>query len=83
MAEMMTVSHKGQITIPVEIREKYGIKGGDRVFGEEIEEGFIIRKPKKNLLDYKGFIKAKPGSQTEGEAARQGLSAHVMGEEEC
>ncbi len=83
MAEMMTVSHKGQITIPADVRERFGIKGGDKVFGEENEEGFIIRKPKKNLLDYKGFIKAEPSPLSEREAAMQGLSAHVMEEEEC
>ena len=83
MAEMMTVSNKGQITIPVEIREKYGIKAGDKVFGEEMEIGFVIKKPKKNLLDYKGFIKAKYDPQAEREAVGNGLSAHVMGEEEC
>ena len=45
MSEMMTVSTKGQITIPASVREKYGIKPGDRIFGEVTEQGFILKKP--------------------------------------
>lgn len=45
MSEIMTVSTKGQITIPIAVREKYGIKPGDKIFGEMTEHGFMLRKP--------------------------------------
>ena len=46
MSYMMTVSTEGQITIPMEIREEFGIKPGDKLLGEKTEEGYLIRRPK-------------------------------------
>ena len=83
MQDMMTVSTKGQITLPIEVRESFGLKPGDKLFGEETEDGYFIKRPKKNLLDYKGFIKAKPAPGAELEDTMRGVSAHVMGEDEC
>ena len=45
MAEMMTVSTKGQITIPVAVRATFGIKTGDKVIGEYSGNAFVIKKP--------------------------------------
>ena len=84
MPDMLTVSAKGQITLPVDLRQKYKIESGDKVFGEEIEAGYLIRRPKKSLLDYEGFIKGVSyDAKTELELAKAGLSAHVLGEDEC
>ena len=84
MPDMLVVSTKGQITLPIDVRQKYKIEGGDKVFGEEIEAGYLIRRPKKGLLDYEGFIKGVSyDAETELEMAQAGMSAHVLGEEEC
>jgi len=45
MLELSVVSSKGQITIPAPIREKYGIKAGDRIVWEDSENKLAIRKP--------------------------------------
>jgi AbrB family looped-hinge helix DNA binding protein len=45
MTEIMTVSTKGQITLPSRIRASRGIKAGDRIIGEQTPEGFILKKP--------------------------------------
>ena len=45
MLELSVVSSKGQITIPAFIREKYGIKAGDRIIWEDSENKLAIRKP--------------------------------------
>ena len=37
---------KGQITIPKKIRERLGIKEGDIISMEEVEEGVLLRKGK-------------------------------------
>ena len=81
MPEMMTVSTKGQITLPSGIREEFGIHAGDKIFGELPEYGFLIRKPKKGLLDYAGFIKAKYDPEADREAAINGAAAHALGED--
>ena len=84
MPDMMTVSTKGQITLPVELRAEYGIQAGDKIFGEKTDEGYVLKRPKKNLLDYEGFIKGVSyDEETELTMAMSGLSAHVMGEDEC
>jgi len=47
MPHMMTVSRKGQITIPLKIRREFGIKPGDKLSGEKTKEGYLIKLPKK------------------------------------
>ena len=39
------VSTKGQVTIPVVMREKYGFKAGDMVIWEEFEDRLTLKKP--------------------------------------
>jgi AbrB family looped-hinge helix DNA binding protein len=52
------VTSKGQITIPVEVRKKLGIKAGDRVRFIEGEHGEFILKPKTgSIKDLKGFAR--------------------------
>ena len=51
------VTSKGQITIPVEVREDLGLKAGDRVSFIKGENGEYIMKTKTgSLMDLKGFI---------------------------
>ncbi len=45
-----TVTEKGQITIPVEIRQKEGIKPNDEVFVVDADGTIIITKPEKGKL---------------------------------
>ncbi|MCL1875732.1 MAG: AbrB/MazE/SpoVT family DNA-binding domain-containing protein [Synergistaceae bacterium] len=45
MSEVMIVSTKGQVTIPAAVRAKFGIKAGDKVFGEYSDNAFVIKKP--------------------------------------
>ncbi|AEF80976.1 AbrB/MazE/SpoVT family DNA-binding domain-containing protein [Leadbettera azotonutricia] len=46
MSEVMVVSTKGQITLPARVRTQFGIKSGDRIVGEYLNDGFVIRKPR-------------------------------------
>lgn len=41
---MPKVTTKGQVTIPKDIREKLGIKPGDEVTFEQLEEWIVLRK---------------------------------------
>jgi antitoxin PrlF len=57
-----TVTAKGQITIPVEIRQALGLDAGDRIAFEELEPGKYAFVPtqKKSVTVLKGmFGKAK------------------------
>jgi len=82
MVDMLTVSKKGQITLPIEIRKKYGLKSGDRIFAEGTEDGYLIRRPKKGLLDYAGFIKAdKIDREAEMKSVQEAAVARFLGED--
>jgi len=41
---MTRVTSKGQVTIPVDIRERLGLQPGDEISFEETDEGYVIRK---------------------------------------
>ena len=51
MVGIRTVGKKGQVTIPKEIREKFGLKEGSKV-SFEIKEDEIVIKPEKSGKDF-------------------------------
>ena len=55
MVEILTLSTKGQITIPAALREKYGIKAGDKIFAEVQDTGFFVKKP-LDIFELEGFL---------------------------
>ena len=52
---IVKVTRRGQTTIPLEIRQKCGIKEGDRLLVQLTEKG-ILFKPVPKLLDMAGFM---------------------------
>ena len=63
----VTVTKKGQTTIPVELRKKYKIQEGTRLQVIDTEEGILL-KPKKTIWD---MIGAFSDSTTADEIDRQ------------
>jgi AbrB family looped-hinge helix DNA binding protein len=52
------VTSKGQITIPIEVRKKLGLKAGDRVRFVVGADGEVILKPKTgSIMDLRGVAK--------------------------
>jgi antitoxin PrlF len=55
------VSSKGQVVIPVELRERLGLEKGTRAMWRE-ENGQLVLTPVERLLDeIQGFLKPGPG----------------------
>ena len=55
-----TVTSKGQITIPVRVREALGVDMGDRIEFVEIEEGkFAIVAATRSIKELKGMFHDK------------------------
>lgn len=79
-----TLTSKGQVTIPREVREQLGLSVGDKLLFEV--EGEVIRLKvlkTSSLGDLKGSLPAKrpyPGKEGEREAARRSVSQRVLGE---
>ena len=61
MPNSSTISSKGQITVPIEIRQRLGLKAGDRV-EFVIEEGKTILRPNRNGEEnpFKKYIGSVP-----------------------
>jgi AbrB family looped-hinge helix DNA binding protein len=56
-----TMTSKGQITVPAEVRGSLGLAPGDRIdFVEESDGQFAIFKREKSLERLKGIIAAPP-----------------------
>jgi bifunctional DNA-binding transcriptional regulator/antitoxin component of YhaV-PrlF toxin-antitoxin module len=84
MTDLLTISTKGQITLPVNLRKEYGLNSGDKIFGEITKDGYLIRQPQKGLLDYAGFIKVDNiDPESEKEAVMEAAVARFLGDKEC
>lgn len=53
MEEEVTVTRKGQTTIPIRLRTKYKIEEGTRLQVLDTNDGILLR-PKKSTLDLAG-----------------------------
>jgi AbrB family looped-hinge helix DNA binding protein len=54
-----TITPKGQVTIPVEIREKLKLYPGDKIAYEDTASGILIRPAKKDMMTDFGFLKGR------------------------
>ena len=54
-----TVTSKGQVTIPADIRRAMGLAAGERVVFTQLEDGTIVfRAKRRSILELKGLLKA-------------------------
>ena len=56
MVKKVTISSKGQITLPKDLRDKYHLSHGESVIVSDSGEGIIIRHGKGSL---RGMLKGK------------------------
>ena len=68
-----TITSKGQITIPIQVRSALGVDAGDRIDFVELEKGqFAIVPATRSVRELNGFLKGrrrKPVSIEEMNAA--------------
>ena len=50
MADATTMTTKGQVTVPREIRDRLGLKSGDKVAFTMLSDGTIVMRPKTRRL---------------------------------
>jgi len=56
-----TVTSKGQVTIPKEVRRVLQVEAGDRIdFVIEANDRVVVRRPGRSILDLYGIL-ARPG----------------------
>ena len=65
-----TITRKGQVTIPKEIRDSLGIREGDRVFFVQRGDEVVLKVLQGTILDLKGSVLV-PASQDFDEVRRK------------
>ena len=61
MSDATTMSSKGQVTIPREVRERLGLQAGDKIAWSLLSDGTVVVRPKtRRLTDLVGFL-SRPG----------------------
>ena len=61
MSEPTTMSIKGQVTIPREVRERLGLQAGDKIAWSLLSNGTVVVRPKtRRLADLVGML-TRPG----------------------
>jgi AbrB family looped-hinge helix DNA binding protein len=75
------ITSKGQTTIPAEIRERLGLRTGDRIAFVETEEGFLIVPRNRPASSLFGLLAeyALPNTTVDDykRAVGEGISGHV------
>ena len=66
--ELAKVTTKGQVTIPIAIRKRLGVKNGDKLLFLDRPDGVVLINPTMMALE-------KIGKAFEGEAERLGLES--------
>ena len=75
-----SVNVKGQITLPLSLRKKYGIKPKDIVTIDDAGDAIVIHKA-KNIFEFEGaFGKAAPADQ-ERKSAMVGAARRAAGDD--
>jgi AbrB family looped-hinge helix DNA binding protein len=66
--ELAKITTKGQVTIPIAVRKRLGVKTGDKLMFVYKPDGVILINPTMTALE-------KIGREFEGEAERLGLES--------
>jgi len=76
-----SVTAKGQVTIPAELREKLGIKPGDRVGFVDEGDKVLLQRQETAIESMFGTVKARKGATLEQmeQAIVAGRNRHARG----
>ena len=66
-----TLTSKGQVTIPVDVRQRLGLESGDRIEFIQMDGGYAIKPAIDDVRSLKGLLRkpAKPVSIADMNAA--------------
>jgi AbrB family looped-hinge helix DNA binding protein len=78
-----TITRKGQITIPKEIRDRLGVKRGEKVIFVSRGDEIVLKVIRGTILDLRGSV--RPKSHPEDFSAirksvRQAMSKRIAGD---
>ena len=76
-----TISTKGQITLPAQLRRRFGIKAHDRVEVDASADGIVI-KPIGDFLELEGILGRGRPRQEERDRMARAVADHVEGKKQ-
>jgi len=59
-----TITPKGQVTLPAEIREKLKLYPGDKITYEDSAAGILIKPAKKDMTADFGFLRKRESTKS-------------------
>jgi AbrB family looped-hinge helix DNA binding protein len=72
-----TLTSKGQITIPAEVREALGLARGDRVVFERTERGYLMTASPRHIDRLAGFFGPYEGTPVTVEQMNEAIAAEA------
>ena len=76
MPELITVSNKGQITIPQRMRKQLMIQSGDKIYCDVVDHAFICKKP-TDFFSFKGCLGKSEIPENEEDLFIDSVAAHI------
>lgn len=61
MADATTMTTKGQVTVPRDIRDRLGLKSGDKMAFTMLSDGTVVMRPKTQRLAHLAGSLTRPG----------------------
>jgi bifunctional DNA-binding transcriptional regulator/antitoxin component of YhaV-PrlF toxin-antitoxin module len=77
---LITISNKGQITIPMQFREALAMQGGDKIYCDVINGAFVCKKP-VDFFSLRACLGKVALPENEEELFTNAVAAHVMEKE--
>ncbi len=73
------MTSKGQVTIPKQIRDAMGLRGGDRISLQQAASGAVVMRPNKAPFERLIGILKRPGQRPISvEEMDEGIGAHMQ-----
>ena len=77
--KVYTITPKGQVTIPTDVREKLKLKPGDKITYVDTIAGILLKPAKKDIVDDFGFLKGR-GKSADLKTIRKTIRNKIAGE---
>ncbi len=72
-----SITSKGQVTVPLEIRERLKLKPGDKVIYQDTQEGILLKPAKRTMLDDFGFLRGRENMEKELPSIRKAVRKKI------
>lgn len=74
---LLTLSSKGQITIPKSVRESLNLEAGDTIALIQVNDEIVLKPVKKTIFDFIGKIPPSSGSPDWDDIRDEAREEHV------